>query len=126
MPLHTLANVLLSDGWTSIRNSSSGGGIGESEVCAGEYGVGRVGSRSTRGGERVVGASAPSAGAAGVEALDKLKELENAVADYKSVYQVAKIPIATSPANTRLAATSARRSFTIVTSVLDEALRVGY
>jgi hypothetical protein len=38
------------------------------------------------------------------------------------VYQVAKIPIATSPANTRLAATSERISFIIVTSVLYEAV----
>lgn len=37
--------------------------------------------------------------------------------------QDTKIPIATSPANTRLAATSERISFIIVTSVLYEAVR---
>jgi hypothetical protein len=47
----------------------------------GRYGAGRVRERSARGEGRVVGRYAPSAGAAGVEALDKLKALENAVAD---------------------------------------------
>ena len=115
--LHTLANVLLSDGVDLNQELVKEGGIGGIRSM-------RQGIRCWKGWKtkherrgKGCGQIRTSAGAAGVEALDKFKALENAVADYESVYQVAKIPIATSPANTRLAATSARRSFIIVTSI---------
>jgi predicted secreted protein len=42
------------------------------------------------------------------------------------VCQAVQTPRATNPANTRLAATSERISFIVVTSFLHEALRFGY
>jgi hypothetical protein len=43
-----------------------------------------------------------------------------------TVGQAAQTPRATNPANTRIAVTSARISFIVVTSFLHKALRVGY